>query len=135
MLENDGRVVSNFIVQALKGIPITIYGTGEQTRSFCYVDDMVTGLVSLMHGSYIGPVNIGNPGEYSIKQLAEAVQAQVDPTGAVVYKEVPSDDPRRRQPDISKAKKYLNWQPTVELKDGLKKTIADFRQRHEEGDF
>ena len=135
MLENDGRVVSNFIVQALKGIPITIYGTGEQTRSFCYVDDMVTGLISLMGGSYIGPVNIGNPGEYSIKQLAEAVQHQINPDTPIVFKEVPSDDPRRRQPDITKARKYLNWEPTVVLAEGLKRTIADFRKRHEEGDF
>jgi UDP-glucuronate decarboxylase len=135
MLENDGRVVSNFIVQALKGIPITIYGTGAQTRSFCYVDDMVTGLISLMHGSYIGPVNLGNPGEYTIKQLADNVQQLINPDNPVVYKEVPSDDPRRRKPDISKAIKYLDWQPKVELQDGLKRTIEDFRKRHEEGDF
>ena len=135
MLENDGRVVSNFIVQALKGVPITIYGTGEQTRSFCYVDDLVSGLIALMQGSYVGPVNIGNPGEYTIKQLAEAVQAQVNPNNAVVYKEVPSDDPKRRQPDITKARKYLQWEPRINLQEGLTKTIADFRARHEAGDF
>jgi len=135
MLENDGRVVSNFIVQALQGIPITIYGTGEQTRSFCYVDDMVTGLIALMNGDYIGPVNMGNPGEYTIKQLAEAVQQQINPNNPIIYKDVPSDDPRRRKPDITKAKKYLQWEPTIALKDGLEKTIADFRRRHEEGDF
>ena len=135
MLENDGRVVSNFIVQALKGVPITIYGSGEQTRSFCYVDDLVTGLISLMHGDYIGPVNLGNPGEYTIKQLAEAVQRQINPKNAVVYKEIPSDDPKRRQPDISKAKKHLQWEPKIPLEEGLTKTIADFRARHEAGDF
>jgi len=135
MLENDGRVVSNFIVQALKGIPITIYGTGEQTRSFCYVSDLVTGLISLMNGDYIGPVNMGNPNEYTIKQLAEAVQKQINPNNEVVYKDVPSDDPRRRKPDITKAKHYLNWEPTVQLQEGLEKTIADFRARHEAGDF
>ena len=135
MLENDGRVVSNFIVQALRGSPITIYGTGEQTRSFCYVSDLVTGLISLMQGQYIGPVNIGNPGEYTIKQLAEAVQTQINPSNPVVYKEVPSDDPKRRKPDITKAKKYLQWEPQVQLEEGLTKTIADFRARHEAGDF
>lgn len=135
MLENDGRVVSNFIVQAIKGIPITIYGTGEQTRSFCYVDDLVDGLIRLMNGSYIGPVNMGNPGEYTIKQLASTVQELVNPNNEVVYKDVPSDDPRRRRPDISKAKQYLNWEPKIDLKTGLQKTIDDFKQRHKNGDF
>jgi len=122
MLENDGRVVSNFIVQALKGIPITIYGDGQQTRSFCYVDDMVNGLMSLMANDYIGPVNLGNPGEYTILQLAQAVQSQINPNNPLVYKDIPSDDPRKRKPDITKAKKYLNgWEPTIPLEEGLKK--------------
>jgi len=130
MLENDGRVVSNFIMQALQRQPITIYGDGSQTRSFCYVSDMVTALISLMNGDYIGPVNLGNPGEYTIRQLADSVQQMINPDATVEYKPVPSDDPRRRKPDISKAKQYLRWEPTVPLKDGLKLTIEDFSQRY-----
>lgn len=135
MLENDGRVVSNFIVQALKGIPLTIYGEGSQTRSFCYVDDLVTGLISLMNGDYIGPVNLGNPGEYTIRELAEKIQAQINPNSALVQKPLPNDDPKKRKPDITKAQQYLNWNPTVPLAEGLTKTIADFKRRYENGDF
>ena len=129
MLENDGRVVSNFIVQALEGKPLTVYGEGQQTRSFCYVDDMVEGLLRLMRGSEIGPINLGNPGEYTILQLAEAVQKKINPAIPVAYKPLPSDDPRKRKPDITRARKYLNWEPKVGLDDGLIKTIADFKER------
>ena len=127
MLENDGRVVSNFIVQALKGIPLTIYGDGSQTRSFCYVSDLVEGFIRLMNGDYIGPVNLGNPGEYTILQLAETIQRLIDPTAELVFKPLPQDDPQRRQPDISRAKFHLDWEPTVPLEEGLSKTIAYFR--------
>jgi UDP-glucuronate decarboxylase len=136
MLENDGRVVSNFIVQALSKKPITIYGDGSQTRSFCYVDDLVEGLIRLMEGEHIGPINLGNPEEYTISQLAEHVQKLVDPSASVEYKPVPSDDPRKRKPDISRAQEFLdNWTPKVKLDEGLKRTIADFRKRQQAGDF
>lgn len=128
MHPNDGRVVSNFIVQALKGEDITLYGDGSQTRSFCYVDDLVRGLISLMEtpDSVTGPINIGNPGEFTIRQLAETV---IDLTGArskLVFRPLPQDDPKQRQPDITKAREILNWEPSVELRDGLSKTIAYF---------
>ncbi|MCA6575311.1 MAG: SDR family oxidoreductase [Pseudanabaena sp. M57BS1SP1A06MG] len=127
MLENDGRVVSNFIVQALKGIPLTIYGDGSQTRSFCYVSDLVEGLIRLMNGNYIGPVNLGNLGEYTILQLAQTIQRLIDPTANIVFKPLPQDDPQRRQPDIDRAKFHLGWEPTVPLEEGLAITIAYFR--------
>ena len=129
MQENDGRVVSNFVVQAIKGTPLTIYGDGSQTRSFCYVSDLVEGLISLMNGDYIGPVNLGNPGEYSILELAQTIQEMVNPDAELVFKPLPEDDPRQRQPDISKARNYLGWEPTIPLKEGLKLTIEDFRSR------
>lgn len=132
MLENDGRVVSNFVVQALQGIPLTVYGTGSQTRSFCYVSDLVDGLMRLMNGDYMGPVNLGNPDEYTILELAQAVQSMVNPGAELIYKPLPQDDPRRRKPDITKAKTFLNWQPTVPLQEGLTRTVADFRQRMED---
>lgn len=127
MLEKDGRVVSNFVVQALKGIPLTVYGDGSQTRSFCYVSDLVEGLIRLMNGEYIGPVNLGNPGEYTILQLASTIQRMVNPDVEIVFKPLPQDDPRRRQPDISKAKYWLDWEPQVDLETGLAMTIAYFR--------
>ncbi len=128
MHPNDGRVVSNFIVQALKGEDITLYGDGQQTRSFCYVDDLVEGLIRLMESpaGVTGPVNLGNPGEFTIKELAENV---IDLTGSnskMVNKPLPEDDPRQRQPDITRAKTHLEWQPTVALREGLIKTIAYF---------
>ncbi|MGB3308542.1 MAG: UDP-glucuronic acid decarboxylase family protein [Nodosilinea sp.] len=129
MLENDGRVVSNFVVQALQGNPLTIYGTGSQTRSFCYVSDLVEGLMRLMNGDHIGPVNLGNPDEYTILQLAQAVQSMVNPDAELVYKPLPQDDPQRRKPDIARAKTFLDWSPTVPLPEGLKLTIGDFRDR------
>ncbi|NEQ72164.1 MAG: NAD-dependent epimerase/dehydratase family protein [Okeania sp. SIO2C9] len=129
MLENDGRVVSNFIAQALKGIPLTVYGDGSQTRSFCYVSDLVEGFIRLMNQDFIGPVNIGNPGEYTILELAQKIQQMVNPDAEIIYKPLPQDDPKQRQPDITRAKKYLGWEPTVPLQEGLKLTIEDFRER------
>ncbi len=130
MHPNDGRVVSNFIVQALKGEAITVYGDGGQTRSFCYVDDLVDGLIRLMDAddSVTGPVNLGNPGEFTIKQLADLV---IEMTGAkvdMIYKPLPEDDPMQRCPDISLAKKTLDWEPTIALRQGLEHTIAYFRE-------
>lgn len=129
MLENDGRVVSNFVVQALKGIPLTIYGTGSQTRSFCYVSDLVDGLIRLMNGAHVGPINLGNPDEYTILQLAQTIQEMVNPDADLRFEPLPQDDPRRRRPDITKARKLLEWQPNVRLTDGLRLTIEDFRTR------
>lgn len=129
MLEQDGRVVSNFIVQALKRIPLTVYGSGQQTRSFCYVSDLVDGLMRLMNGNCIGPVNLGNPDEYTVLQLAQTVQAMVNPDASIEYKALPSDDPQQRQPDITRAQTELGWQPTILLDDGLKRTIEYFRTR------
>jgi UDP-glucuronate decarboxylase len=131
MLENDGRVVSNFIVQALQGIPLTVYGDGSQTRSFCYVSDLVEGMMRLMEGDYIGPVNIGNPGEYTILQLAQTIQEMVNPNAELTFKPLPQDDPKQRQPDITRAKTWLGWEPTIALAEGLKLTIEDFRSRME----
>ncbi|WP_088243065.1 UDP-glucuronic acid decarboxylase family protein [Calothrix rhizosoleniae] len=133
MLENDGRVVSNFIVQALRGTPLTVYGDGSQTRSFCYVSNLVDGLMRLMNGEYVGPINLGNPDEYTILELAQAVQKQINPDAQIQFEPLPSDDPRRRRPDISKAKTLLNWEPTVPLQEGLKLTIEDFRDRMNAG--
>lgn len=129
MLENDGRVVSNFVAQALQGIPLTVYGEGQQTRSFCYVADLVEGLMRLMNGEDTGPINLGNPDEYTILELAQAVQTLINPDAQIKFEPLPADDPRRRRPDITKAKTLLNWQPTIPLQDGLKLMIEDFRQR------
>ncbi len=128
MHPQDGRVVSNFIVQALANKPITIYGEGKQTRSFCYVDDLVSGMITMMdQEGFIGPVNLGNPKEFSMKELAEIVSSLTGSTSAIEYKDLPQDDPKQRQPDISLAKEKLNWQPGIELKEGLEKTIEYFR--------
>ena len=128
MHPNDGRVVSNFIVQALKGEDLTIYGDGQQSRSFCYVDDLIEGFVRLMKQTEtIGPVNIGNPGEFTMLQLAEITLKLIGGKSKIVYKPLPSDDPRQRRPDITLAKKYLNWEPAVPLEEGLKRTIAYFK--------
>ena len=129
----DGRVVSNFIVQALKGEDITIYGDGSQTRSFCYVDDLIEGMVRLMNSrdGFTGPVNIGNPGEFTIKQLAEKVIDMTGSSSQIVYKELPVDDPTQRKPDITLAKQELGWEPKVQLDEGLEKTVAYFRERIE----
>lgn len=129
MLENDGRVVSNFVSQALKGTPLTVYGDGSQTRSFCYVSDLVEGLMRLMNGDFIGPVNLGNPDEYTILQLAQTIQKTVNPDAEVNFEPLPQDDPKRRKPDITRAKTHLNWEPTINLQAGLQKTVDDFRSR------
>lgn len=129
MLENDGRVVSNFIVQALRGIPLTVYGDGSQTRSFCYVSDLVEGLMRLMNGEFIGPVNLGNPGEYTILELAQKIQQMINPDAEIQFKPLPQDDPKQRQPDITRAKTYLNWEPTIPLDKGLRLAIDDFSSR------
>ena len=128
MHPNDGRVVRNFIVQALKGEPITIYGDGSQTRSFCYVDDLIEGFLSLMRSAtdFTGPVNLGNPDEFSMIELAEMVKKITGSKSELVRKSLPKDDPKQRQPDISLAKKMLNWEPKVKLHDGLFKTAQYF---------
>jgi len=129
MHPKDGRVVSNFIVQALAGESITLYGDGNQSRSFCYVDDLVEGLLKMMNQtSEIGPVNMGNPAEFTIRELAETVLRLTDSKSLIEYRPLPSDDPRQRQPDISLAKRQLDWSPKVCLEDGLKETIAYFRR-------
>ena len=130
MLENDGRVVSNFIVQALRGEPLTLYGEGEQTRSFCYVDDLLEGLIRLMntHGLH-EPVNLGNPGEFTIRQLAEEVIRTCESKSGFTYLPLPADDPRQRKPDITRAQTALGWNPTISLREGLKMTVEDFRKR------
>lgn len=129
MHPNDGRVVSNFIVQALKGEDITIYGDGSQTRSFCYVTDLVDGLIRLMASpaDTTGPINLGNPGEFSMLELAEQVLSQVGSSSRIRYLPLPADDPKQRQPDITQANAKLNWSPSVSLEDGLKETIGYFR--------
>lgn len=128
MHPNDGRVVSNFIIQALQGAPITIYGDGTQTRSFCYVDDMVEAFLSLMAtgDDIVGPINLGNPGEFTMVQLAETVIDICNSKSSVVYRPLPADDPKQRRPDISKAEKLLNWKPKVSLREGLTLTVSYF---------
>lgn len=130
MHPNDGRVVSNFIMQALQGKPITIYGDGSQTRSFCYVDDLIDGFLKLMNADdeVTGPMNLGNPGEFTIKQLAEQVIALTGSKSELIFKDLPEDDPLQRCPDITLAKDTLGWEPHVVLEDGLKRTIAHFEQ-------
>ena len=125
---NDGRVVSNFIVQALKGKNLTIYGDGTQTRSFCYVDDLISGMVSLMNGNHSGPINIGNPNEYKIKELAELIIQKINPKLEISYLPLPQDDPLQRKPDISLARKELLWEPKINIKEGLEKTIPWFKE-------
>jgi len=130
MALEDGRVVSNFVSQALRGDPMTIYGDGKQTRSFQYVDDLVAGLIALMDNDVeIGPVNIGNPNEFTMLELAEVVREVVNPKAQIVFKENTQDDPGRRRPDISKAKRTLGWEPKIKLRDGLPKMVDDFRER------
>lgn len=127
MAENDGRVVSNFIIQALKNQDITIYGDGSQTRSFCYVDDLVRGMMTLMNKEgFHGPVNVGNDGEFTIKELAEKIIELTNSTSKIIYKPLPSDDPIKRRPDLTLAKKELDYEPTINLEEGLKKTISYF---------
>ena len=130
MAEHDGRVVSNFILQALRGEQLTLYGTGRQTRSFCYVDDLVEGLIRLMDAEAIHmPVNLGNPGEFTMKQLAEMVARLCEAPASILYCPLPQDDPTQRQPDISRARALLGWGPTVKLEEGLRRTVDYFRDR------
>jgi UDP-glucuronate decarboxylase len=130
MLEDDGRVVSNFIVQALRGEPLTLYGAGDQTRSFCYVDDLVEALIRLMNvDDAHDPVNLGNPGEFTIKELAGEVVKICNSRSGLEYQPLPQDDPKQRKPDISRAQSLLNWNPTIPLHEGLQKTVADFKGR------
>lgn len=128
---NDGRVVSNFIVQALTESPITIYGDGNQTRSFCYVSELISGLVSLMNSTkeITGPINIGNPNEFTMNQLAKLIIELTGSNSKIVHRELPSDDPKQRKPDTSKAKLLLNWEPTIGINEGLRLTLRDFEKR------
>ncbi len=128
MLPDDGRVVSNFIVQALRGEEITLYGNGDQTRSFCYIEDLVNGIRLLMDGKHSGPINIGNPVEFKIRELAEIIRTKINPQLKFVNKPLPDDDPLQRKPVIELARKELGWQPKVELEDGLDETISYFRK-------
>jgi UDP-glucuronate decarboxylase len=130
MHPNDGRVVSNFIVQALKGEPITLYGEGQQTRSFCFVDDLVEGFLRLMDtdDEITGPINLGNPGEFTIRALAEKVMDLTGSKSRLEYRPLPQDDPQQRQPDITKARTLLSWEPVIQLEEGLRRTIAYFDQ-------
>jgi UDP-glucuronate decarboxylase len=130
MHPNDGRVVSNFIVQALKGEDLTVYGDGQQTRSFCYVDDLIEGFLRFMaQTEIVGPMNLGNPGEFTMHQLAELTLKLVGGKSKIIYKPLPADDPKQRQPDIALARKVLKWEPTVPLEEGLKRTIEYFKGR------
>jgi UDP-glucuronate decarboxylase len=129
MNTNDGRVVSNFIVQALRGEDITVYGDGSQTRSFCYFEDNLNGMMALMNSEYHQPVNIGNPGEFSMLELAEKVIQMTGTSSKIVFKDLPKDDPKQRKPLINKAKEILNWEPKIQLEEGLAKTIEYFRSK------
>ena len=135
MHPNDGRVVSNFIIQALKGQPITIYGDGSQTRSFCYVDDLVECMVRFMASpvDFVGPMNMGNPGEFTIRELAEKVVEMTGSKSVISYEPLPGDDPKQRKPDITLAREKLGWEPKVALEEGLVKTIAYFEQQLKNG--
>lgn len=127
MAVDDGRVISNFIIQALRGEPITIYGDGSQTRSFQYIDDLIRGMMLMMESNHTGPINIGNPEEYTIKELAQMIINLTDSESKIVYMDLPKDDPKQRKPDITKASSVLDWRPTIPIKDGLQKTIEFFQ--------
>jgi dTDP-glucose 4,6-dehydratase len=129
----DGRVVSNFLVQAMEGKPLTVYGDGQQTRSFCYVDDLVRGIVALLHSDYVGPVNIGNPNEFTILELAETVLEVTGSDAEVIHEPLPVDDPTQRQPDITLAREVLGWEPRIELREGLTRTFEWYRKEREAG--
>jgi UDP-glucuronate decarboxylase len=131
MLENDGRVVSNFIAQSLRSNPLTVYGDGSQTRSFCYVENLVDGLIKSMASNRTGPINLGNPEEYTILELAQKIRDRLNPHQEIVFKPLPQDDPKQRKPDITKAEGWLNWHPNISLEEGLTRTIAEFKQRIE----
>ncbi len=127
MDSKDGRVVSNFIVQAIQGTPLTIYGDGKQTRSFCFVDDLIEGLIRLINSDFQEPINLGNPKEYTILELVDAISKEFGENLEIEYRDLPIDDPKRRQPDISKAKSILQWEPKINLEKGISKTIDWFR--------
>ncbi|KAK7292262.1 hypothetical protein RIF29_08040 [Crotalaria pallida] len=129
MCIDDGRVVSNFVAQALRKEPLTVYGDGKQTRSFQYVSDLVEGLMRLMEGEHVGPFNLGNPGEFTMLELAQVVQETIDPNAKIEFRPNTEDDPHKRKPDISKAKELLGWQPSVSLREGLPLMVSDFKQR------
>ncbi|KAM7255348.1 hypothetical protein ACFE04_020589 [Oxalis oulophora] len=129
MCLDDGRVVSNFVAQAIRRQPMTVYGDGKQTRSFQFVSDLVEGLVALMEGEHVGPFNLGNPGEFTMLELAEVVKEVIDPTATIEFKPNTADDPHKRKPDITKAKELLNWEPKISLRDGLPLMVNDFRNR------
>ncbi|KAG0501189.1 hypothetical protein HPP92_001261 [Vanilla planifolia] len=129
MCIDDGRVVSNFVAQALRRQPMTVYGDGKQTRSFQYVSDLVDGLVTLMESEHVGPFNLGNPGEFTMLELAEVVKEIVDPSATIEFKPNTADDPHKRRPDITKANEFLNWEPKVSLREGLPLMVNDFRKR------
>jgi len=131
MRPGDGRVVSNFLVQALRGDPLTIYGDGSQTRSFCYVDDLVEGIIRLLRSDQVGPVNLGNPNEYTVLELAEAILDYLASDSKIEYQRLPEDDPKVRQPDISRAREWLGWEPSITLRDGIERTIPYFRDQVE----
>jgi len=127
MLKDDGRVISNFIIQALNKDNLTIYGDGSQTRSFCYVSDLIDGIYKLMNSDFSGPINLGNPIEITIKEIAEIIIKKIEPSLNIIFKPLPEDDPKRRNPDIARAKEILNWEPKIKLSDGLDKTINYFK--------
>lgn len=129
MCLDDGRVVSNFVAQAIRKEPLTVYGDGKQTRSFQYVSDLVDGLVALMEGEHVGPFNMGNPGEFTMLELAEVVKETIDSSATIEFKPNTADDPHMRKPDISKAKELLNWEPKISLREGLPRMVGDFRNR------
>ncbi|KAG6580569.1 UDP-glucuronic acid decarboxylase 1, partial [Cucurbita argyrosperma subsp. sororia] len=129
MCLDDGRVVSNFVAQAIRKQPLTVYGDGKQTRSFQYVSDLVNGLVALMEGEHIGPFNLGNPGEFTMLELAQVVKETIDPTSTIEFRPNTADDPHKRKPDISKAKSLLNWEPKISLREGLPLMVSDFQRR------
>ncbi|KAK1426104.1 hypothetical protein QVD17_14772 [Tagetes erecta] len=129
MCLDDGRVVSNFVSQAFRKQPMTIYGDGKQTRSFQYVSDLVEGLMALMEGEHIGPFNLGNPGEFTMLELAQVVKETIDPNATIEFKKNTVDDPQKRKPDISKAKVLLNWEPKLQLREGLPRMALDFKNR------
>lgn len=129
MALDDGRVVSNFVAQALTGKPLTVYGEGTQTRSFQYISDLVAGIIAVMDGPHVGPFNVGNPGEFTMMELANLVKEVVNPAAEIVFRENTSDDPGRRKPDITKAKTMLGWEPKVPLREGLALMVDDFKKR------
>ena len=129
MLPSDGRVISNFVVQALQGKSLTVYGEGKQTRSFCFVDDLIKGMILLMNSSYKGPINLGNPDEYSILNIAEIIRSKINPKLKIIHQPLPSDDPNRRKPNIDLAREKLDWQPKIDFTEGLDQTIAYFKEK------